>query len=223
MPRRPTSGPEDIPTEAILDMIEGRLDEHDAARVAAAIDGSPVATDRHDWLSRFVKLSNRVVVETPPPLLRDRLRGLGAELPASQTPVREATVDRLIAALRFDSWAPPTADMAHRDMDVLIQSTLGDNQRHLLFSADDVDVALDIYWDADDVQVLGQVMTDDSQPMALLAIDQVGDEFALEVSPTGEFVVPAAVCDVILLRVDLDGRVVNIGPFDPRASADNAG
>lgn len=61
----------------VADWAEGRLDEQAAADVASRLrSGDGHLVDAYHWYSSFRDLGARLPVETPPPVVRQRLRGL---------------------------------------------------------------------------------------------------------------------------------------------------
>jgi hypothetical protein len=120
----------------LTDWMEGRLAEEEAAAVEkqlATADETTLADVA--WLRMFVEASQRVVLPAPPPGAHENLvRRFKVHAGERQRPGRRK---RIVARLTFDSgrW-PAVAEVRKADT--------GDVGRQLVYSADTLDVALDI-------------------------------------------------------------------------------
>jgi|GEM_PF-444533 len=138
--------------EQLLDWIEGRLSDEDAAQVASQVAQADEATrTAMTWLRNFHVLSAHVTLSNPPEGIRTVLR----------QQFREQTEDRrqphffrrILAQLTFDSgWSLATSG-------VRAASSLG-NQRQIVCSTDVADIVLNTQpaKGGSALDVLGQVM-----------------------------------------------------------------
>ena len=121
--------------ERLLDWVEGRLDPVAAAEVAACLDGADAATlATLEWIRGFQRSASAMVFESPPAQVREALRHRFA----AAYPPEPAFVERLRAALRFDSWTAVGLAGARG-------ADLAEAERHLVFSVPGLDLAVDVY------------------------------------------------------------------------------
>ena len=142
---------------ALLDWMEGRLDDDAAARVAAQVTEADERTRRTvDWLRGFLATAGAMPLHEPPPIVRQSLsqhfarwRRARAEL---ESQPREVPV-RLLFDSRQDL-APAGVRAGADDGDAI----------HLAYSADDGDLLLDVYdLGNGQVRIDGQALPADPQ------------------------------------------------------------
>ena len=120
----------------LVDWVEGRLPPDEAAIVSEQVEQADAAT-RADaaWLRRFAQISGRLVMADPPPEVRQLLvRRFEATMQGRQ---QSGLLQRLVAALRFDSASQPAAaGIRAADAPSI--------ERQLIYSTDMIDIALNI-------------------------------------------------------------------------------
>lgn len=160
-----------LTVERIWDWLEGRLSAQEAATVAAQVAGADVATQAEvAWARAFLKVSETVVVEAPPPQVHQKLQQLFTahwqQRPTTLARTTTATGEsqpgffqRLVAALTFDTYLQPGL--------AGVRSAESMTTRQLVYSAGVADVALNLRRDqtAGRHTLLGQLLpTGDLQP-----------------------------------------------------------
>jgi hypothetical protein len=151
----------------LLDWLEGRLSEDDAARVAELVDraGDDVGLAAR-WIAIFLDMTQDAVLDDPPPEVRELLvRRFETHRPA---PVLR---DRRRAALVWDSRRQPRLAGARST------SFREAVDHHLQYRAPALDVALDVYrLDERAVTVEGQVLPDDPTAEATFSVLLLRDQ-----------------------------------------------
>ena len=166
---------EELSLQAVLDWLEGRLDDQRAARVAALVAsaGERSAT-QVAWARRFLAARRAVLDDVPPPELRGSLvAAFGQVAGGRQGDLRDRLarlVERARAALIFDSASP--GGLALSGLRSPGTPTVGGATRHLLYRAEGIDVAIDVVPDGTLLQLHGQVLPADDAPAG--AIDPEG-------------------------------------------------
>jgi hypothetical protein len=126
---------EDARFARLLDWVEGRLSEDEARaleRQVAEADGATRAEVA--WLRAFARVSEDVVIASPPPQVRGTL--IDRFEAYAERKRQPGFLKRLVATLAFDSGMQPAAGLR----------TAGapEAQRQLIYSTDVADVALDV-------------------------------------------------------------------------------
>jgi hypothetical protein len=182
----------------LLDWLEGRLPEEQAQAFAAQLAEADAATLAEiDWLRKFLELSQKNKLVSPPPdlhgPLRSELRRRFAGYAQGHRP--QNFIERLAASLTFDSRAGP-ALAGMRSME------LGPSQHTLVFTTRVAEIALNIQTRSEDqrLNLMGQVflaqeyspqefsvqLLSGEQEVSLTSTDELG-EFAFEGLPAGEY------------------------------------
>ena len=198
--REPTS-------EELIDFVEGRLDVSRSRVVEAVLVRSERSAEEVRWFERFVTGSSGSIIERPSAAVHERLLALSALLPERPP----SPVERVLAVLRFDSWIVRDVGPALRHVAV------GDPHRQLLFSGGGVDVALDVYPETANSEVIGQVLTDHpGVPTAALAeLDESDAWRELDLTSIGVFTFDWPRHRQLLLRITIGDLRLDIGPFTP--------
>ena len=203
-------GPERPSWEELCDLVDDRVPADRRSALIASLGEFPEAAHEHRVLRDLAQRMHAVRTAPVSSVLHDRLLALGRGLSA-EVPVFRAARSRVVAALKFDSWAAPGLTPAFRRSATAIPPHLRDGQRHLLFRADDVEVAIDVFWQGSTTAILGQIFAEDI-PATVTVIDERGQTHRLTTSAAGEFEVPAMTAPHVVELV-ADGRVVAVGPL----------
>jgi hypothetical protein len=151
----------------LLDWLEGRLSEDDAARVAQLVDraGDDVSLAAR-WIAIFLDMTKDAVLDDPPPEVRELLvRRFATHRPA------RGVGDRVRAALVWDSRSQPRLAGARS---TAFRSAV---DHHLQYRAPALDVAIDVYrLDERTVTVEGQVLPDDPAADSTFSVLLLRDE-----------------------------------------------
>lgn len=171
----------------LFDWLEGRLDTAEMEQVSNLVnEGDHEAVMA--WVNKFRQVSEAVVLEKPPMLVRDQLREQFAK-------TRPGLLRQLVAKLTFDSWAG-LAPAGIRS------ATAQGQQRQLIYNTELADIALNIHPGTTHQQfdILGQVLplhTDETlhydiqlwenyTDVRATATDELG-EFSFESLPAGTY------------------------------------
>lgn len=147
-------GERDLTFERMLDWVEGRLSGAEAAAVAEVLAGDPDRRATVDWIRTFLRVTDAPAAADPPAHVRETLlRRFEDRLRAVRRPW---LAERVRATLTFDS-GMGLIPAGARGMDML---EVGGSERHLVYSAPGLDVALDIYLlEAGAVRIDGQILS----------------------------------------------------------------
>jgi len=119
----------------LLDWVEGRLSEQEARTVERQVAAADSAT-RADvaWLRAFARISEDVVIASPPPQVRDAL--IDRFEAYAERKRQPGLLKSLVAILTFDSGMQPAPGLR----------TAGtpEAQRQFVYSTDAADVAIDV-------------------------------------------------------------------------------
>jgi hypothetical protein len=122
-------------TTQILDWLEGRLPAAQAATLEAAIESDPQLSRDAAWFRAFIELGEEIVLRSAPPHLAGLL---ASRFEHYRRTTRRSRLKVLVATLRLDS--------ALRLGTAGVRSAGGHfGPRHLLYSTDVADIALDIH------------------------------------------------------------------------------
>jgi hypothetical protein len=142
----------------LLDWLEGRLPEDEAAAISAAVQADDSYQATLTWLQSFLNFSRSTVMIEPPP---DLLQEATSRFRAFAQGKRPAQwLQRLVATLASDSWQRPSLVGVRR-------TGLNVMPRQLVYQTNTADIALNIQarTDKNVFDLFGQVFsTDGSRP-----------------------------------------------------------
>ena len=204
---------EDVEFAKLLDWVEGRLSEQEAQAVERQVAADSATRADVAWLRAFARISEDIVIASPPPQVRDALIDrFGAYAERKRQP---GLLKRLVATLTFDSGMQPATGLR----------TAGtpESQRQFVYSTDAADVAIDVRPRPHDelLDLDGQIFpTDGTDPgafgvqllegpsgVATTATNDLG-EFTFEAVPPGVYEVLASSdrVEIRIPRVELRRR-----------------
>ena len=194
----------------LVDWVEGRLPQKEAQAVeeqVAVADSSTLADVA--WLRKFVRATEDSVLESPPPEVRSTLIArFRAHAEGRRTP---GLLKRVVATLTFDGGLRPAVG-------VRSAGTQG-ARRQLVYSVDDLDVALNFLPRARDknFDLDGQVLPRDDVELGSFSVQLLQSESELGITATddlGAFAfesIPSGVYEIIL---STDQVEVSIAPVE---------
>ncbi len=174
----------------LVDWLEGKLNEQEAAMIAAWLSNADAETQATvEWLRHFLQVSENVVLETPPRRVREVLQQRFAAYAQEKRP---NLWQRLIATLSFDSWTQ-TAVSTTRAVDIQTAP------RQLVYTTDQADIILHMIHtpEKSTYQLHGQLLPhsdqlpptyavqilQNEQEIALTATDQLGEFTFTSITP----------------------------------------
>jgi hypothetical protein len=194
----------------LVDWVEGRLPEKEAQAVEEQVEVADSATLADvAWLRKFVSATEHSVLESPPPEVRSTLIArFRAHAGDRRTP---DLLKRVVATLTFDGGLRPAVGARAAGM----QGT----RRQLVYSADDLDVALNFLPRArdKDFDLEGQVLPRDDVDLGSFSVQLLQSETELGITATddlGAFAfesIPSGVYEIIL---STDRVEVSIAPVE---------
>jgi hypothetical protein len=194
----------------LVDWVEGRLPEKEAQTVEEQMEVADSATLADvAWLRKFVSATEDSVLESPPPEVRSTLIArFRAHAEGRRTP---GLLKRVVATLTFDGGLRPAVG-------VRSAGTQG-ARRQLVYSADDLDVALNFLPRARDknFDLDGQVLPRDDVELGSFSVQLLQSETELGITATddlGAFAfesIPSGVYEIIL---STDRVEVSIAPVE---------
>ena len=194
----------------LVDWVEGRLPEKEAQAVEEQVEVADSATLADvAWLRKFVSATEDSVLESPPPEVRSTLIArFRARAGDRRTP---DLLKRVVATLTFDGGLRPAVGARAAGM----QGT----RRQLVYSADDLDVALNFLPRArdKDFDLEGQVLPRDDVDLGSFSVQLLQSETELGITATddlGAFAfesIPSGVYEIIL---STDRVEVSIAPVE---------
>jgi hypothetical protein len=194
----------------LVDWVEGRLPEKEARAVEEQVALADAATLADvAWLRKFVRATEDSVLESPPPEVRSTLIArFMAHAEGRRTP---GLLKRLVATLTFDGGLRPAVG-------VRSAGTQG-ARRQLVYSADDLDVALNFLPRASDknFDLDGQVLPRDEVDLGSFSVQLLQSETELGITATddlGAFAfesIPSGVYEIIL---STDRVEVSVAPVE---------
>ena len=194
----------------LVEWVEGRLSEKEARAVeerVAVADATTLADVA--WLRRFVKATEVSILESPPPEVKSTLiASFRAHAEDRRTP---GLLRSIVATLAFDGGLRPAVGSR-------AAGTQG-ARRQLVYSADALDVALNVLQRARDknVDLYGQVLPRDDVELGSFGVQLLQGETEFGMSGTddlGAFAfesIPSGVYEIIL---STDRVEVSIAPVD---------
>ena len=196
----------------LLDWLEGRLPSDQARAVAQRIETASAATQADlDWLRLFLQARQSVYFATPPPTVRETLKGRFAAYAEARQP--PGLFQRLLAELTFDSHLQPATAGLRSVAD-------GGPQRQLIYATETAEIAVTVQSTLPNktFTVAGQIfpvvdmapqsfsiqLLRDVQEVGLATADELG-EFRFANLPEGEYemVVSAGQYEVIIPALQL--------------------
>jgi len=194
----------------LVDWVEGRLPEKEARAVeeqVAVADSATLADVA--WLRKFVRATEDSVLESPPPEVRSTLIAhFEAHAEGRRPP---GLLKRVVATLTFDDALRPAVGVR--------SAGAQGARRQLVYSADDLDVALNFLPHArdKDFDLDGQVLPRDDVELGSFSVQLLQSEIALGITATddlGAFAfesIPSGVYEIIL---STDQVEVSIAPVE---------
>jgi hypothetical protein len=199
--------------ERLVDWVDGRLSEEEAATVAKQVAAADETTRANiAWLRAFAKARRGATLASPPPEVRAELMRRFEALARERR--QPGLFQRLIASLTLDSGSQlVTAGLRSVDAQP--------SQRQLVYSTEVADVALNVQarlYDKDlditgQVFPKGQAATDafsvqllrDAAEFGLTTTDELG-EFVFEAIPPGayEIVLSAEQAEILIAPVEIN-------------------
>jgi hypothetical protein len=198
----------------LLDWLEGRLPPDEAQAMAKRLESADEATQADlDWLRLFLQARQSLQFASPPPSVREALKGrFAAYVEARQPP---GLFQRLLATLTFDSRGQP-ATLGIRSAQPADEGP----QRQLIYTTESAEIALTIqptlpnqsFTLSGQIFPLGDTpapafsvqLLRDIQEVGLAAADDLG-EFTFSNIPVGEYslVVSAGQYEVVIPSLHL--------------------
>jgi hypothetical protein len=194
----------------LVDWVEGRLPEKEAQAVEEQVEVADSATLADvAWLRKFVSATEDSALESPPPEVRSTLIArFRAHAGDRRTP---GLLKRVVATLTFDDRLRPAVGVRS----VGTQGT----RRQLVYSADDLDVALNFSLRARDktFDLNGQVLSHNDAELGSFSVQLLQSETELAITATedlGGFAIesiPPGVYEIVLSSERVE---VSIKPVD---------
>ena len=194
----------------LVDWVEGRLPQKEAQAVEEQVAVADRATLADvAWLRKFVRATEDSVLESPPPEVRSTLIArFRAHAEGRRTP---GLLKRVVATLTFDSGLRPAVGVR--------SAGAQGARRQLVYSADDLDVALNFLPRARDknFDLDGQVLPRDDVELGSFSVQLLQSETELGITATddlGAFAfesIPSGVYEIIL---STDQVEVSIAPVE---------
>jgi hypothetical protein len=194
----------------LVDWVEGRLPEKEARAVeeqVAVADSATLADVA--WLRKFVRATEDSVLEAPPPEVRSTLIAHFKAHAESRRP--PGLLKRVVATLTFDGGLRPAVGVR--------SAGAQGARRQLVYSADDLDVALNFLPRARDknFDLDGQVLPHNDMELGSFSVQLLQSETELAITTTddlGAFAfesIPSGVYEIIL---STDRVEVSIAPVE---------
>jgi len=201
---------ERIAFSQLVEWVEGRLPEKEARAVEEQVAVADAATLADvTWLRRFVKATEGSILESPPPEVRNTLIArFRAHAKGRRTP---GLLERVVATLTFDGGLRPAVGVR--------SAGAQGERRQLVYSVDDLDVALNFLPRARDknFDLDGQVLPRDDVELGSFSVQLLQSESELGITATddlGAFAfesIPSGVYEIIL---STDRVEVSIAPVE---------
>jgi hypothetical protein len=194
----------------LVDWVEGRLPQKEAQAVeeqVAVADSATLADVA--WLRKFVRATEDSVLESPPPEVRSTLIARFKAHAEGRRP--PGFLKRVVATLTFDDGLRPAVGVR--------SAGAQGARRQLVYSADDLDVALNFLPRArdKDFDLDGQVLPRDGVELGSFSVQLLQSETELSITATddlGAFAfesIPSGVYEIIL---STDRVEVSIAPVE---------
>ncbi len=196
--------------ELVLDWLEGKLDRDTADRVRALVEeADPGQRQTVDWLRSFLNGARGVVLQDPPRSVTDAVLTQLGEPGRLRWP---GLIERIRAALTFDSRLHLLA-AGTREVGLL------DPTYHLVFSAQETDIALDVHATTSGsvVDLEGQVLTatEAGEWILVQLVDDQGKEAGLAaIDQFSQFSLPGISRARYELVITGPRREIVVGPAD---------
>jgi hypothetical protein len=194
----------------LVDWVEGRLPQKEAQAVeeqVAVADSATLADVA--WLRKFVRATEDSVLESPPPEVRSTLIARFKSHAEGRRP--PGFLKRVVATLTFDDGLRPAVGVR--------SAGAQGARRQLVYSADDLDVALNFLPRArdKDFDLDGQVLPRDGVEFGSFSVQLLQSETELSITATDELgafafeSIPSGVYEIIL---STDRVEVSIAPVE---------
>ena len=199
---------ERLTLERMLDWLEGRLTETEAAQMAADLESAgPTVQEDLRWLRAFLAVRQEVTLATPPSAIRANLMHRFEEHTRSaQTP---NLWQQLVAALQFDSNVASGLAGA--------RSTTSAGPRQLIYGSDYADVVLNVRQRPDDsIDLMGQILPHGDGTSSSFTVQLLEGDSEIAITNTdelGEFVLFAAPASSYTLILSSDSVEIQIAPL----------
>lgn len=199
---------ERLTLERMLDWLEGRLTETEAAQMAADLESAgPSVQEDLRWLRAFLAVRQEVTLTTPPSAIRANLMQRFEEHTRSaQTP---NLWQQLVAALQFDSNVASGLAGA--------RSTTSAGPRQLIYGSDYADVVLNVRQRPDDsIDLMGQILPHGDGTSSSFTVQLLEGDSEIAITNTdelGEFVLFAAPASSYTLILSSDSVEIQIAPL----------
>jgi hypothetical protein len=197
----------------LVDWVEGRLSEEEkqAIEERVAVADSATLADVA-WLHKFVRATEGIVLESPPPEVRNTLVArFQAYAEGRRTP---GLLKRVVASLTFDGGLMPAAGLRAAGAQGI--------RRQLIYSTDGLDVALNFWPRIRDknLDVAGQVFPHDGMELGSFSVQLLRGETELAITAGGDLgdfafeSIPAGVYSMILSTAQVE---VSMAPVELNA------
>lgn len=197
----------------LVDWVEGRLSEEEkqAIEERVAVADSATLADVA-WLHKFVRATEGIVLESPPPEVRNTLVArFQAYAEGRRTP---GLLKRVVASLTFDGGLMPAAGLRAAGVQGI--------RRQLIYSTDGLDVALNFWPRIRDknLDLAGQVFPHDGMELGSFSVQLLRGETELAITAGGDLgdfafeSIPAGVYSMILSTAQVE---ISMAPVELNA------
>lgn len=199
-----------IPFERMLDWLEGRLTENEAAQVAAAIErADPAVQDDLHWLRTFLAVSQEIELSSPPAAVHDDLMQRFEE--HSRRTQTTSLWQRLMATLTFDSNLASGLAGA--------RGVTNAGPRQLIYGSDYADIVLNVRQrpEAGNFDLMGQVLPHNDDDTPVFTVQLLDGDREIDITSTdelGEFIVSATADAAYALILSADDMEIQIAPLN---------
>ncbi|MBE2198610.1 MAG: hypothetical protein IAE79_08375 [Anaerolinea sp.] len=164
--------------EYLLNWVEGRISAAEAKKFAAQLETAASDTQALvSWLREFQRLNQKYLLVTPPDDLDEQLYSIFTRHSGAKQHSR--FFQRLLATLSFDSYQHLTAAGVRGPAAASLE-------RHLVYSTDLAEVALDLQWNAREKSILvnGQIFLADDADEEIYVVELQRDITTVKMTPT---------------------------------------
>jgi hypothetical protein len=196
-------GSRHIPFDQLIDLVEGRLSSGEQTQMQAHASACSRCATQLAWLERVTGLMRTNDYEEPPTCVAaDISRVFGSYSPSPSSSLRQ----RIMAVLRFDSAQLPLS---------VGRRSGSSTERQLQFTAETLDLEVQITQSGSLWEVSGQVLNADARGLAELhgsagevraTLDEVG-EFLLTPVPPGRY---ALILQLTTAEIEIPGLEIGV-------------